>query len=78
MSRGDVDRVRRHRGSAGEDLPKILLQTADEVAAEALTATAKGRAVRVTGLVNRVSGAFTTVLPRSVNRKLSALVTDRL
>lgn len=65
-------------GSAGEDLPKILLQTADEVAAEALTATAKGRAVRVTGLVNRVSGAFTTVLPRSVNRKLSALVTDRL
>jgi len=55
-----------------------LLQDADEVAAEALAATAAGRAVRVTGGVNRLSAALTTVLPRSTNRRLAALVTDRL
>ena len=65
-------------GSAGDDLPKILLQSPEAVASEALAASAKGRAVRVTGMVNRVSAAFTTVLPRSANRKISALVTDRL
>lgn len=65
-------------GSAGEDLPRVLLQSADEVAAEALAATARGRAVRVTGIVNRVSAAFTTVMPRAANRKISAMVTERL
>ena len=65
-------------GSQADDLPSFLQQSADEVAAEALAATAAGKAVRVTGTVNRVSAALTTVLPRSANRRLSALVTDRL
>jgi len=60
------------------DLPAALWQTADEVADEALAGTAAGRAVRVTGRINRVAGAVTTVLPRSTNRWLSARVTDRI
>ena len=59
-------------------LPAMLWQEADEVAAEALAAAAAGKAVRVTGTINRISAALTTVLPRSANRRLSALVTDRL
>jgi short-subunit dehydrogenase len=59
-------------------LPGILWQEADEVASEALAAAAAGKAVRVTGGLNRISAALTTVLPRSANRRLSALVTDRL
>jgi hypothetical protein len=65
-------------GTEADDLPGFLQQSAEEVVAEALAATAAGKAVRVTGMVNRVSAAFTTVLPRTVNRRLSALVTDRL
>lgn len=65
-------------GTQADDLPGFLQQSADEVVIEALAAAASGRAVRVTGLVNRVSAALTGVLPRSANRRLSALVTDRL
>jgi short-subunit dehydrogenase len=65
-------------GTEADELPGFLLQSADEVVAEALAATASGRAVRVTGVVNRVSAAFSTVLPRAANRRLAALVTDRL
>lgn len=65
-------------GATGEDLPGFLWQSADDVATEALGATAAGRAVRVTGVANRISAAVTTVLPRSANRKLAAMVTDRL
>ena len=60
------------------DVPDLLWQDADEVAAEGLAAVAAGQAVRVTGRINRVTAALTTVLPRSANRRLSALVTDRL
>jgi short-subunit dehydrogenase len=65
-------------GAETANLPSLLLQDADEVASEALTAAAAGRAVRVTGRVNRVSAALTTVLPRSANRRLATLVTDQL
>jgi short-subunit dehydrogenase len=60
------------------DLPAALWQTADQVADEALAGTAAGRAVRVTGRINRTAAAVTTVLPRSANRWLSARVTDRI
>ena len=63
---------------ASTTVPDILWQEPEEVAAEGLAAAASGRAVRVTGRINRVSAALTTVLPRSANRRLSALVTDRL
>lgn len=65
-------------GMGAGHLPDLLWQEADEVSREALTAAAAGKAVRVTGRINRLSAAVTTVLPRSANRKLSALVTDRL
>jgi short-subunit dehydrogenase len=65
-------------GTKSDDVPAFLQQTADEVAAESLAATAAGKAVRVTGLINRISGAVTTVLPRAANRRLAAMVTDRL
>ena len=48
------------------------------MATEALVATASGKTVRVTGMANRVSAAITTVLPRTANRKIAALVADRL
>jgi len=65
-------------GAVGDDLPAMLWQTADEVAAESLEAAARGRAVRVTGTINRITGALTTVMPRAVNRRLSGLVTSKL
>lgn len=65
-------------GADASGMPEVLWQDADDVAAEGLAAVAAGKAVRVTGRINRVSAAFTTVLPRSANRRLSALVTDRL
>lgn len=65
-------------GTKGGELPELLRQSADEVAAEALRATAAGRAVQVTGTINRISAALTTVLPRSANRRISAMVTDQL
>ncbi len=65
-------------GAVGDDLPAMLWQTADEVATESLEAAARGRAVRVTGTINRITGALTTVLPRAVNRRLSAMVTSKL
>jgi len=65
-------------GTQADDLPDFLQQSAEEVVAEALAATAAGKAVRVTGVVNRVSAALTGVLPRSANRRISAMVTDRL
>jgi hypothetical protein len=55
-----------------------LQQSAAEVVAEALEATAAGKPVKVTGLVNRVSATVSDLLPRAANRRLSALVTDRL
>jgi hypothetical protein len=61
-----------------DDLPDLLWQTAEQVATEALAATAAGKAVRVTGGLNRASAAVTTVLPRSANRWLAARVTDRI
>jgi short-subunit dehydrogenase len=65
-------------GTEADDLPALLQQSADEVVAEALAATAAGKAVKVTGVINRVSATVSDLLPRVANRRLSALVTDRL
>lgn len=64
-------------GDGGADLPEPLWQTADEVAAEGLAATAAGKAVRVTGALNRATAALSTVLPRAANRKIAGFVADR-
>ncbi len=65
-------------GATADDLPAFLWQDADEVVAEALEAAAKARAVRVTGLPNRVTASLASVLPRSLNRRMAALVAGRL
>ena len=65
-------------GAVGDVLPDVLWQTAEEVAAEGLTAMAAGRAVRVTGRINRVTAAVSTVMPRVVNRKVAGVVAGRL
>ena len=68
----------RSLGAVGDVLPDVLWQTAEEVAAEGLTAMAAGRAVRVTGRINRVTAAVSTVMPRVVNRKVAGVVAGRL
>jgi len=65
-------------GTEADDLPGFLQQSPEEVVAEALRATAAGKAVRVTGLLNRVTAGFSDLLPRGANRRLSSFVTDRL
>jgi len=65
-------------GSEGEGIPGFLWQSADEVAAEALSAAASARALRVTGLANRIPAGIMSFLPRSVRRRVAALVTDRI
>lgn len=65
-------------GTNGDDLPGILWQSAEQVAIEGLTAVAAGKAVRVTGVPNRVAAGLTAVLPRAAVRRISGMVTDRL
>lgn len=65
-------------GAQDGELPGFLWQEADAVAAEALAAAAAGKAVRVTGLPNRLTASLTHVLPRSVNRRVAAVVAGRL
>jgi len=65
-------------GTSGDDLPAVLWQAAEEVAAEGLAAVAAGRAVRVTGVPNRVAAALTAVMPRVARRRVAGMVTDRL
>ncbi len=65
-------------GATDGDLPDWLWQSAEAVADEALAAAASGRAVRVTGLPNRITGGLSTVLPRAANRKIAGVVASRL
>ncbi|MEO6987325.1 MAG: SDR family oxidoreductase [Aquihabitans sp.] len=65
-------------GALDDNLPSFLWQQPEEVAREAIAATAAGKALRVTGVPNRISAAITTVLPRSANRWIAAKVTERL
>lgn len=65
-------------GANGDDLPEFLWQSADQVAAEAIAATAAGRAVRVTGIPNRVTAVASAALPRTVRRKMAGAIASRL
>jgi uncharacterized protein len=65
-------------GAEGDDLPDFLWQDADEVAVEALDALAAGKAVRVTGLPNRLTAATAGMVPRTVRRKVAGVIADRL
>jgi len=57
--------------------PGFVWQDADAVAAEALAAAAAGRAVRITGGLNRVAAALMGPLPRVVKRRGAGFVTSR-
>ena len=65
-------------GTKGDDVPGILWQTAEQVAIEGLAAVAAGKAVRVTGVPNRVAAGLSAVLPRVARRRIAGMVTDRL
>ena len=61
-----------------DDFPDAMWQTAEEVAAEALEAAAAGRAVRVTGTLNKVIAGVTGTLPLGITRRLAGEATRRL
>jgi hypothetical protein len=58
--------------------PGFLWMTADDVAAEALEATAKGKVVHVTGLGNRVLAGLSGVAPRGLRRRAAGAVIGRV
>lgn len=53
-------------------LPNVMWQSADEVARAGLDGHARGRAVVVPGLVNRVMAASSRLMPRALARKAAA------
>ncbi len=65
-------------GADGDDLPGWLWQEASEVAEEGLAAAAGGRAVRVTGMPNRLAAGLTALLPRAARRRVAGQVAGRL
>ena len=65
-------------GSQSSRFPGALWQTAEEVAAEALSAAARGRAVAVTGAINRVLAGVSGPVPRSVKRRVVARMARRV
>ena len=65
-------------GSQSSRFPSALWQTAEEVAAESLAAAARGRAVAVTGSLNRVLAGVSGPVPRSVKRRVVGRVARRL
>jgi len=65
-------------GADAATVPDFLWQTGDQVAAEALSAAGKGRALVITGFGNRVGGSLIDRLPHRVKRRAAGLVTRRL
>lgn len=65
-------------GIEGRSIPKIAWQDADEVARQALAATASGRAVFVPGALNKVVAAALGPIPRSLRRRAAARAASRL
>jgi len=65
-------------GSTADDLPSILMQSPETVARVSLTASMRGRSVKVPGMLNRLSAGATKLLPRPANRWLAAQVVKRI
>jgi short-subunit dehydrogenase len=57
--------------------PEFAWMTADEVAVSGLADTAAGRAVSVPGLPNKALVTATSILPRSLVRRLASIVQSR-
>ncbi len=53
-------------------LPNLMWRSADEVARTGLDGHARGRAVVIPGLVNRVMAASSRIMPRALTRKVAA------
>jgi hypothetical protein len=60
------------------DVPAFVWQSADAVAATALRAYDRGRVVCITGALNVVTAAASSVLPAGVTRRISGAVTRRI
>ena len=65
-------------GSTADNLPSILIQSPEAVARQSLAAAARGRSVKVTGVLNQISAGVTKVMPRVANRWMAAVVVKRL
>ena len=52
------------------DVPGFMWQEADEVATAGLDALAKNRAIAIPGALNKVLGAFSTVTPHAITRRI--------
>lgn len=59
------------------DIPAFMWQDADQVATFALDALTKNRAIAVPGTVNKLLGAFSSVTPHAVTRRVGAAVIQR-
>jgi short-subunit dehydrogenase len=64
-------------GGAASGMPGFVWQSAGDCAREAIAATAKGRAVHVTGALNRVVAAASAPLPRAVKRRVVGEMSKR-
>jgi short-subunit dehydrogenase len=59
-------------------VPDFVWQSADAVAATALRAYDRGRVVCITGVVNVVTAAASSVMPAAVTRRVTGAVTRRI
>jgi short-subunit dehydrogenase len=59
------------------DIPAFMWQDADEVATFGLDALAKNRAIAIPGAVNKVLGAFSSVTPHAVTRRIGGAIIQR-
>jgi len=59
------------------EVPGFLWQEADDVAIAGLDALAKNRAIAIPGQLNKVLGAFSSVTPHAITRRLGAAVIKR-
>ena len=60
------------------NVPGFVWQSADAVAAAALRAYERGRVVCITGVVNVVTAAASSVMPAAVTRRVTGAVTRRI
>jgi hypothetical protein len=62
---------------AATEVPGFLWQEADEVAVAGLDALAKNRAVAIPGALNKALGAFSSVTPHAITRRIGGAVVKR-
>ena len=58
-------------------LPEFVWQTPDQVVAAALRDLDRGRAVSIPGALNKTLGAFASVSPAGVSRRVAGMIVRR-